>query len=96
MAQVPDPVVQETAKAAFASGVEMLARLFERFDVQNPREHLGNLEAVANSLNAQQQGGNAALQGIQAAAPGADPGGGIGGQNPLDPGAINALLGFSQ
>jgi len=65
MAQVPDPVVQETAKAAYASGVEMLARLFERFDVQNPRDHLGNLEAVTNALSAQGGGGNAATGGLQ-------------------------------
>ena len=65
MAQVPDPVVRATAAASYASGVDILGQLFERFDVQNKDEHLGNLEAVANALNAQQQpGGNAATAGL--------------------------------
>jgi len=94
MAQVPDPVVQETAKAAYASGVEMLARLFERFDVQNPRDHLGNLEAVANSLNAQQNGGNAATGGLV----GAQDLGSLGPQGgppqSLDPAALASIFGL--
>ncbi len=61
MAQVPDPIVQETAKAAFASGVDILAQLFERFDVKNPQEHLGNLEALATQLQADGAQPNAEL-----------------------------------
>jgi len=96
MAQVPDPVVQETAKAAYASGVEMLARLFERFDVQNPRDHLGNLEAVANSLSAQQNGGNAATGSLV----GAQDLGSLGPQGgppqSLDPAALASIFGLGQ
>ena len=61
MAQVPDQLVQETAKAAFASGVDILAQLFERFDVKNPQEHLGNLEAISSAMMTQGQMGNAAM-----------------------------------
>lgn len=50
MAQVPDPVVRATASAAFTSGVDILGQLFERFDVRNPQEHLGALEAVASQM----------------------------------------------
>ena len=92
MSQVPDPVVQETAKAAYASGVEMLARLFERFDVQNPRDHLGNLEAVANSLNATQQGGNAATGGLQQDLGVLSPQGGP--PQSLDPAALASIFGL--
>ncbi len=95
MAQVEDPLVQETAKAAYASGVEMLASLFERFDVQNPRDHLGNLEAVTNSLAAQGQGGgNAATGGLV----GAQDLGSLGPQGgppqALDPAALASLFGL--
>lgn len=62
MAQVPDELVQATARASFVSGVELLTRLLERFDIQNPEQYISNLEVIANSLNAQQQGINPALQ----------------------------------
>ena len=60
-AQVPDPVVQAVAKASFVSGVDILRQLLERFDAQNVDEHMGQLEAIAQTFQAQSQpGGNAA------------------------------------
>ena len=96
ISQVQDPVVQETGKAAFASGVDILAQLFERFDVHNPKEHLGNLE----NLVAQMQGeGGAQGGGDPAALLG---GGGLGvlgqGGGPpqsLDPRALAQMLGMA-
>lgn len=94
MAQVPDPLVQETAKAAFASGVDILAQLFERFDVKNPQEHLGNLEAIAaNMSQPQQQGAQGGMQLFQ------QPGLGIlgpqgGPPQTLDPQMLASLLGL--
>jgi hypothetical protein len=59
-AQVQDPVVQGTAQAAYVSGVELLKRLLERFDIENPEQYLSNLETIAGQLN-QQPGMNSAL-----------------------------------
>lgn len=53
-ATAPDPVTKTTAAAAYASGVDILAQLFERFDVKNPEEHLGKLEQMAAMLNTPQ------------------------------------------
>jgi hypothetical protein len=64
MAQVPDEIVQGTARAAYVSGVELLKRLLERFDIENPEQYLANLETIGNALNAQQQGVNPALQSL--------------------------------
>ena len=92
LAQVKDPLVQETGKAAFASGVDILAQLFERFDVKNPSEHLGNLEAIASSLQASQGGQNATMGGVLGPQ-------GFGGQGAppmaLDPSALASILGLS-
>lgn len=63
MAQVPDETVRATAAASFASGVDILSQLFDRFDVQNKAEHIGGLEDLASALlaetnpNAQAGGG---------------------------------------
>jgi hypothetical protein len=90
MVQVPDPIVTATAKAAFASGVDILAQLFERFDVKNPQEHLGNLEELAANL---QSGGGAG--GAPAGALGPQ-GFGAQGSPPmtLDPQALASILGL--
>ncbi len=84
MAQVPDPTVRATAAASYASGVDILSQLFDRFDVQNKAEHLGNLEAIANALNAQTApGGNAALGGLPSNL------GILGGAQGIPPGAVS-------
>lgn len=91
----PGSPTYETAAAAYMSGTQLLARLLEKFDIQNPKEYLGNLEAIAGSLVAMGGGANAAL-----AAPGgimAPPMGG--GAMAAPPGMlgqdqIGALLGF--
>ena len=64
MAQVKDPVVQATAIASYESGVELLKRLLERFDIQNPKQYLANLDAISKGLTAQAQGQNAATGGL--------------------------------
>lgn len=54
----PGTPVYETAVAAYTSGVELMGRLLEKFDIQNPREYLGNIEGLASQLAAQgAQGG---------------------------------------
>lgn len=100
-AQVPDPMVQATARAAFISGVDILGQLLDRFDVQNKQEHLGNLEAIANAFKAQDApGGNAATGGLFGAVAGGGgpmaPGTGAAGVGgPLDPAMIASLLGMA-
>lgn len=96
MAQVPDPLVQETAKAAYASGVNILAQLFERFDVKNPQEHLGNLEAVVSAMQGQGQGGNAAMGSMMQMQQMGAGGFGGGGAPPqvMDPRMIASVLGM--
>lgn len=102
MGQVPDPLVQQTAAAAYTSGVELLERLLERFDIQNPSQYLNNLEAISQSLQAQQGGQNAALgpmMGAQNGAgggapqpmPGVPPGAAAG---PLGGGGLASILGL--
>lgn len=96
ISQVQDPLVQESAKAAYTSGVDILAQLFERFDIPNPQEHIGKLEAVAAQLDEDPnaQGGDlASLLG----------GGGLGtlgsGGGPpqsLDPQSLASILGLGR
>lgn len=43
MVQVPHPLVQQTAASSYVAGVELLKRLLERFDIQNPSEYIPNL-----------------------------------------------------
>lgn len=94
-AQVPDPIVQATARASFISGVDILGQLLDRFDVQNKQEHLGNLEAVANTLRAQDEpGGNAATGATFGAAAGPQMPSAAGAGGPLDMNAIAAMLGI--
>ena len=90
MQSPPGTPVYETGAAMFTGGVQLLKQLLERFDIQNPAEYLGNLEAIAASLSAQSQGqvpgGPAAMMGMTAQ-----------GQFPpqmLDSGQMGGLLGF--
>jgi hypothetical protein len=97
-AQVPDPIVQATARASFISGVEILGQLLERFDVKNKDEHLGNLEVIANTLKAQDEpGGNAATAGMMGQQQGMmmPQSGAAGAGGPVDPGMIAAMLGLA-
>ena len=57
----PGSPTYETAAAAYNAGVELTARLLEKFDVQNPEKYLGNLQAIAGMLASQGSGQNAAL-----------------------------------
>jgi hypothetical protein len=69
MSQVQDPMVLATAQAAYSSGTELLKRLLERFDIQNPSEYLPNLGALAQGgaqmpgMAQQQQAGGLGIQG---------------------------------
>ena len=95
-AQVPDPMVQATARASFISGVDILGQLLDRFDVQNKAEHMGNLEAIANTFKAQDQpGGNAATGGMFGdTQPLMPQTGAAGAGGPLDMNALASLLGI--
>ena len=44
--------------------MELLARLLEQFDIQNPSAYLGNMKAIAGALNAQSQGQNTMTAGL--------------------------------
>lgn len=74
----------ETAAAAYSSGVELMSRLLEKFDIQNPDKYLGNLQAIAGMLQSQGANQNAslAMSGLQGA-PGGMAAGGI------DPALLN-------
>lgn len=95
MSQVQDPIVQGTAKAAYTSGVELLTRMLERFDVQNPQSYISNLEAISNSLQANAQGINPAMSSLVGAG-GLGVLGGAGGIPPqlVGPQQIGGLAGF--
>ena len=55
---VGDPaLVQETAMAAYKGGVELLTRLMEKFDIQNPEEYLPNIQAISALQEARQANG---------------------------------------
>lgn len=90
MSQTQDPLTLQTAQAAYTAGTELLKRLLERFDVQNPSEYLPNLQA---------------LQGAQAGMGGMMPGVGTGGlgitgnangipAQGLDPRMLGQILGL--
>lgn len=65
MSQVQDPTVLATAQAAYTAGTELLKRLLERFDIQNPSEYLPNLDALQQQQGQpqQQQPGGLGIQG---------------------------------
>lgn len=73
----PGSPAAETATAGFKGGVELLGQLLQRFDIQNPRDYLGNLEAIAGAMQAQGAGMNPAMMGMMD--PAAMVGGGGGG-----------------
>jgi hypothetical protein len=60
----PGTPMYETGAAMFSGGVHLLKQLLERFDIQNPSEYLGNLEAIAAGLTSQQQGMPPGMQGM--------------------------------
>lgn len=60
----PDSITHQTSTALYSGGVELLKQLLQRFDIQNPSDYLGNMEAIAAALSAQQNGGNAATAGL--------------------------------
>lgn len=53
MSQVQDPLTIQTAQAAYTSGTELLKRLLERFDIQNPSEYIPNLQALQGAQGMQ-------------------------------------------
>jgi hypothetical protein len=92
------PLAAATAESAYKGGVELLKRLLEKFDIQNPNEYLPDLEAIAaqqqqQQLAAQQQQGQQ-QQGQAGALPGAafNPLGGFFGPAPGAAGG-NQILG---
>lgn len=66
----PGTPAYETAVAAYTGGTQLLARLLEKFDIQNPQEYIPNLEALAGTLQAQAQGMNPAMAGMMPPQPG--------------------------
>lgn len=50
----PETKTHQTAAASYAGGVELLQRLLERFDIQNPDQYLPNIEIAQNSMQPQQ------------------------------------------
>lgn len=93
--QTQDPVVKETAAAAYTSGVDILGQLFQRFDVQNPQQHMGNLEAISEQLLSAGGGGPQAggMMGPMGPMGMTGPAGGIPPQA-LDPRALAAIFGL--
>lgn len=59
----PGSPAYETAVAAYTGGTQLLERLLEKFDIQNPSEYIPNLQALAGSLQAQSQNINPAMAG---------------------------------
>jgi hypothetical protein len=60
----PESMTAQTAAASYSAITELLARLLERFDIQNPSQYLGNMKAIAGSLTGMQNGQNAATMGL--------------------------------
>jgi len=64
-------IASASALAAYTAGVELLKRLLERFDIQNPEMYVPNLEMVqqmqqqAQGQQMQQQGGQPGQPGVQ-------------------------------
>jgi len=86
---VGDPALApDTALSAYKGGVELLTRLLERFDIQNPEQYLPNIQAISAVQEQQQAGGPGA--------PAQQPLGGPGGAGPFAqaPGQVGQLLGL--
>lgn len=60
----PGSPAYETASASYSGGVELIKRLLERFDIENPSQYLGNMEAIAGAMQMQSQGMNAGMPGL--------------------------------
>lgn len=96
---LPGTPVYETAAAAYRSGVELMGQLLQKFDIQNPREYLGNLEAIAGTMQSMGAGINPAMAPTMMGAPGGVPmqsPSGFGQFNPslLNPANMGSLLGL--
>lgn len=94
----PDSIAYQTAEASYASGVEMMKRLLERFDVQNPSDYAPNLAALVSTMQAQQQGVNPAMTSMMAEpqpqGQGFNPALGGGGSAPLGMEQFGSLFGL--
>lgn len=83
----PGTPIYDTAVAAYVGGVQMLERLIEKFDIQNPEQFIPNLDILMGQMQSQQQAGmmqQPQLGVVQGGAPGASP------QQP------NPMLGWEQ
>lgn len=91
----PGSPAYETAAATYTGGVELIERMLEKFDIQNPSQYLGNMEAVAAQLTGQGQQGMMMPPGMLPGG-GAQPGFGGGLGSPVPPGAggLGALYGY--
>lgn len=54
----------ETAAASYSGAVQLMERLLEKFDIQNPSQYLGNMKAIAGAMTAQAQGMNPAAMAL--------------------------------
>ena len=95
MAQVQDPMVKQTAASSYVAGVELLKRLLERFDIQNPTEYIPNMQVLqqmgamgAGSMGQQMMG----MQGMQGGMGGGQMGI-LGGGGQVPPQIIQQLMG---
>ena len=94
----PGSPMYETGAAMFKGGVQLLKQLLERFDIQNPSEYLGNLEAVAASLAATQNGmvsGGPQALGMGGMMQPQQPGAPMQGMPFPDPSQMGSLFGFN-
>jgi len=95
----PESIAYQTAEASYASGVEMMKRLLERFDVQNPSDYAPNLAAIVASMQANAEGINPAMasampMGQPQGGPGFAPQIGGGGAAPLGMEQFGSLFGL--
>lgn len=94
MSQVQDPLTQATAGASYKAGTELLKRLLERFDVQNPSEYLPDLPKGGPGQPQQQGAQGGGLPGVGAGGLGVT--GEAGGipASLLDPRNLGSILGL--
>lgn len=75
-------LMRETAAASYSGGVQLLQRLYEKYDIQNASDYLGNMDKIAEQMAGGGQEG--AQPGMQPPGmPGAQPG--MGGGVPFGP-----------
>jgi hypothetical protein len=87
----PGSPVFQTAVSAYTGGVELLRRLLERFDIQNPEQYLPNAQAIFGALEQMQAGGIAGTPATGGQPPVGAPAGQAG---PLQQGDLGAVLGI--